>query len=52
MKNDLKEGANIKDKIKTPIHTSFGYKRPTCYINFESQTSIVAFNVVCTHVGT
>ncbi|KAL5654246.1 hypothetical protein ACJX0J_033565, partial [Zea mays] len=24
--NDLKEGANIKDKIKTPIHTSFGSK--------------------------
>jgi hypothetical protein len=24
----------------------------TCYINFEAQTSIVAFNTVCTYYGT
>jgi hypothetical protein len=27
-------------------------KKPTCYINFEAQAAIVAFNVVCTHIGT
>jgi hypothetical protein len=51
MKNDLKERVDIKDIIQTPIHTIFGYKRPICYINFEAQASIVAFNVVCTHIG-
>ncbi|KAL5660631.1 hypothetical protein ACJX0J_027756, partial [Zea mays] len=28
-----------------------GFK-PTCYINFESQAAIVAFNAICTHIET
>jgi hypothetical protein len=36
MKNNLKERAEVKDIIQTPIPTSFGYKRLTCYINFEA----------------
>jgi hypothetical protein len=52
IKNDLKERSDFKGIIQTPIHTCFGYKRPTCYINFEAQAAIVAFNVVCTHIGT
>ena len=51
MANDLKERDDIKDIIQTPIHTSFGYKRLTCYINFKAQSSIVAFNDVFTHIG-
>jgi hypothetical protein len=52
MKNDLKECPDIKGIIQTLIHTCFGYKKPTCYINFKAQAAIVAFNVVCTYVGT
>jgi hypothetical protein len=47
MKNNLRERDVIKDLIHTPIHPSFGYKRSTCYINFEAQDAIIAFNVVC-----
>jgi hypothetical protein len=36
MKNDLNEQTDIKGLIQTPIVTSFGYKKPTCYINFEA----------------
>jgi hypothetical protein len=52
MKNDLKEWAGIKGIIQTPIHAWFGYKKPTCYINFKAQAAIVAFNAICTHIGT
>jgi hypothetical protein len=51
MKNRLNERTDIKRIIQTPILTCFGYKKPTCYINFEAQAAIVAFNVVCTHIG-
>jgi hypothetical protein len=52
MKNDMNARADIKGIIQTPVATSFGYKKPMCYINFEAQATIVAFNVVCTHIGT
>jgi hypothetical protein len=52
MKNDMKEGPNIKGIIQTHIHTCFGNKKPTCYINFEAQAVMVSFNVVCTYVAT
>jgi hypothetical protein len=42
---------DIKGIIQTPMVTSFGYKKPTCYINFKTYATIVTFNVVCTHVG-
>lgn len=31
-------------------HASY-IKKPTCYINFEAQAVIDAYNVVCTHIG-
>jgi hypothetical protein len=52
MKNGLKEREDVKDIIQTPIHPSFGFIRPTCYIIFEVQSSIISFNAVCTHIGT
>jgi hypothetical protein len=51
MKNDLNERADIKGIIQTPIATCFVYKKPTCYINFEAQAAIDAYNVLCTHIG-
>jgi Rieske Fe-S protein len=52
MKNDLTAQVDIKGIIQTPVATSFGYKKPTHYINFEAQAAIVAFNAICTHIGT
>lgn len=52
MKNDLKARGDIKGVFQTSIHTCFGYKRLTCYINFEAQPTIVTFSAVCTHVET
>ncbi|KAL5663822.1 hypothetical protein ACJX0J_023930, partial [Zea mays] len=45
MKNDLKERTGIKGIIQTPIHACFGYEKLNCYINFEAQAAIVAFNM-------
>jgi hypothetical protein len=45
MKNDLTVRADITDIIQSPIVTSLGFKKPTCYINFEAQAAIVAFNI-------
>jgi hypothetical protein len=55
MKNDLNKGDMIicdSFYMVLPVHPNFGFKRPTCYINFEAHVSIIAFNVVCTHIGT
>jgi hypothetical protein len=52
MKNDLNARAGIKGTIQTLNATSFGYKKPTCYINFEALAAIVASNVVCTDMKT
>jgi hypothetical protein len=36
MKNDLFAWANKLDIIQSPIVTSFSFKKPTCYVNFEA----------------
>jgi hypothetical protein len=51
MKNDLTVRADMSGIIQSPIVTSFGFKKPTCYVNFEAQATIVAFNVVSTYIG-
>jgi hypothetical protein len=52
MKNDLTARADISWMIQYPIVTSFGFKKPTCYVNFEAQAAIVPFNVVSTYIRT
>jgi hypothetical protein len=52
MKNGLVARANISGIIQSPIVTSFGFKKPTCYVNFEAQAAIVAFNAISTYIGT
>jgi hypothetical protein len=52
MNNDLKAWADVKGIIQTPIHTCLGYKKPTCFINFEAEAAIVAFNTIYTHIRT
>jgi hypothetical protein len=52
VKNDLEKREDIKGIIQRPIKTSLRFKRMTCYRNFEAQDTFIAFNVVCTHIGT
>jgi hypothetical protein len=52
MKNNLDKMEDIKDIIQNPIHPSFGFKKPTWYINFKAQASLIALNVVYTHIET
>jgi hypothetical protein len=51
MKNDLDQREDTKGKTQNPIHPSYGFKKPSCYINFEAHASPIAFNVVCAHIG-
>ena len=51
MKNDLTARADISGTIQSPIATNFGFKKPTCYVNFEAQAAIVAFDVVSTYIS-
>jgi hypothetical protein len=51
-KNDLTSRADISGIIQSPIVTSFAFKKPTCYVNFEAQDAIVAFNAVSTYIET
>jgi hypothetical protein len=37
--------------MQSPIVINFGFKKPTCYVNFEAQAAIVGFNAVSTHIG-
>jgi hypothetical protein len=52
MKNDLTVWADISGIIQSPIVTSFGFKKPTYYVNFEAQAAIVSFKAVSTYIGT
>jgi hypothetical protein len=51
MKNDLTARADISGIIQLPIAISFGFKKPTCQVNFNAQATIVAFNDVNTYIG-
>lgn len=50
--NGLKGRENIKGIIQRAIKNNFGIKRLICYMNFEAQATMVAFNVVCTYIDT
>jgi hypothetical protein len=52
MKNDLIAWADISRIIQSPFATNFGFNKPTCYVNFEAQAVVVAFNAVSTYIGT
>jgi hypothetical protein len=41
MMNDLTVQADISSIIQSPIVIRFGFKKPTCYVNFEAQAAIV-----------
>jgi hypothetical protein len=52
VKNDLVEREDIKGIIQRPIWSRFGIRRPTTALGNDVQACQMAFNTVCTYIGT
>jgi hypothetical protein len=52
VKNDLSEREDVKGIIQRPIWSRFGIRRPSTAIGNEVQACLIAFNIVCTYIGT
>jgi hypothetical protein len=52
VKNDLSEREDVKGIIQHPIRLCFGIRRPSMAIGNEVQACLMAFNTVCTYIGT
>jgi hypothetical protein len=52
VKNDLNKREDVKGIIQHPIWLRFGIRRPSIAIGNEVQVCLMAFNTVCTYIGT
>jgi hypothetical protein len=52
VKNDLSEREDVRDIIQRPIWSRFGIRRPSIATGNEVQACLMAFNTVCTYIGT
>jgi hypothetical protein len=52
VKNDLAEREDIKGIIQCPIWSRFGIRRPSTALGNDIQAYQMAFNIVCTYIGT
>jgi hypothetical protein len=52
VKNDLVEREDVKYIIQCPIHSRFGIRRPSIVNSDKAQACLVAFNTVCSYIGT
>ena len=52
VKNDLSEREDVKGIIQCPIRSHFGIRRPLIASGNEVQACLMAFNTVCTYIGT
>jgi hypothetical protein len=52
VKNDLAEREDIKGIIQRPIWSCFGIRRPSTTLGNDIQACQMAFNTVCTYIGT
>jgi hypothetical protein len=52
VKNDLVEREDVKDIIQCPIQSRFGIQRPSIVNSDKAQPCVVAFNTVCSYIGT
>ena len=52
VKNDLVEREDVKGIIQRPIQSRFGIRRPTIVNSDKAQAFLVAFNAVCSYIGT
>jgi hypothetical protein len=52
VKNDLSEREDVKGIIQHPIQSCFGIRRSLIASGNEVQACLMAFNTVCTYIGT
>jgi hypothetical protein len=52
VKNDLSKREDVRGIIQRPIRSCFGIKRPSIASGNEVQACLMAFNTMCTYIGT
>jgi hypothetical protein len=52
VKNDMNQREDVKGIIQHPIWSCFGIRRPSIAIGNKVQACLMAFNTVCTYIGT
>jgi hypothetical protein len=52
VKNDLNQREDVRGIIQRPIWSCFGIRRSSIVIGNEVQAFLMAFNTVCTYIGT
>jgi hypothetical protein len=52
VKNDLDQREDIRGIIQRPIWSRFGIKRPSVALENDVQACQMAFNTICTYIGT
>jgi hypothetical protein len=52
MKNDLNQREDVRGIIQRPIWSCFGIRRSSIAIGNEVQACLMAFNTICTYIGT
>lgn len=52
VKNDLSEREDVKGIIQCPIRSCFSIRRPSISSGNKVQACLMAFNTVCTYIGT
>jgi hypothetical protein len=52
VKNDLKQREDVRGIIQRSIWSCFGIRRPSIAIGNEVQACLMAFNTICTYIGT
>jgi hypothetical protein len=52
VKNDLNERDDVKGIIQRPIRSHFNIRRPSIAGGNEAQACLMAFNTLCTYIGT
>jgi hypothetical protein len=52
VKNDLNQREDVRGVIQRPIWSRFGIRRPSIATGNEVQACLMAFNTICTYIGT
>jgi hypothetical protein len=52
VKNDLNQREDVRGVIQRPIWSCFGIRRPSIALGNEVQACQIAFNTICTYIGT
>jgi hypothetical protein len=52
VKNDLNQREDVRGVIQRPIWSRFGIRRPSITLGNEVQAYQMAFNTICTYIGT